>query len=640
MSIYEKNMAALKSVNEDLATKISQITTNEKYEVFASGHYADANILDRETNAFMYEKRPIDDIEETYIELMKEYKLYKIMYIYGIANGHLINMLTQNQFHEFIYVFEPELELLYIALNLTDISEDIASKRVVLVHTQGFDSVIFRRIVEGLAVVHLKAYDLRLNTEFYNRYIADITEVNQNILKVFRYYLVSTGNDAKDELLGLEHFVQNLPLMLKNPQLNNLVHKGRNSDTAIIVATGPSLTKQLPLLKEIQNHVTIFAVDACLPVLEKENIKPDIVTSIERVTATGKFYEHTSSSFQKDIVFAVTAIVAQELLDNIKEGQLQLSMRPTGWHYSFMEFEKYGYLGLGMSAANMAYELASSMKFNQVMIIGQDLAYAKDGKSHALNHIFGDDEIKQKAHDEYTEAYGGDGEVRTTKIWKMFLNGYENTVEQNKEKDFLTINATEGGARIKGTTEMPFAQAVKTYVDKEHKKEKIVLDLPSKELYEKNMLQAVEKLNEAIALAKVMKKSVRKLLKVLTKVIRKYKKYPIEDIHLYAKEKELVKIVDKIAVSRDLYYNGEFKTFYESLISPLLTHLEYDIAYWSLQKETTNKDKVHKEWKMILFHHEWAYRILVNIDAILKIIEPKKADLEAEIFTLDNPQKM
>ena len=628
MSIYNKNMEALKSVNEELATKLSQITTNEKYEVFASGHYADANILDRETNTFMYEKRPIDDIEETYVELMEEYKLYKIMYIYGIANGHLINMLTQNQFHEFIYVFEPELELLYIALNLTDISEDIASKRVVLVHTQDFDSVIFRRIVAGLAVVHLKAYDLRLNTSFYNSYIEDIKEVNQNILKIFRYYLVSTGNDAKDELLGLEHFVQNLPLMLKNPQLNNLVHKGKNSDTAIIVATGPSLTKQLPLLKEIQNHVTILAVDASMPVLEKEGIKPDIVTSIERIALTSEFYKKTSKDFQEGIVFALTAIVAQELVDNVKAGQLQLSMRPTGWHYAFMEFEKYGYLGLGMSAANMAYELASSMKFKQIIIIGQDLAYAKDGNSHAENHIFGSDEIKQKVHDEYTEAYGGEGEVRTTKFWKMFLNGYENTIAQNKEKDFLTINATEGGARIKGTKELSFAEAVKTYVDKEHKKEQILLDLPAEELYEEHMIQATEKLKEAIKLGKMMKKNVKKLLKILTKVIRKYKKYPIEDIHLHAKEKELVKIVDKIAVSRDLYYNGEFKTFYESLISPLLTHLEYDIAYWSLQKEGTNKNKVHKEWKMILFHHEWAYRILINVNAILEIIEPREKELK------------
>jgi len=633
MGIYEKNIASLAIINPDLATKLLKIKTNKKYEVFASGHYADANILDLEDNQFMYEKRPIDEIEETYVELLKTYKLYKVMYIYGIGNGHLCNMLLQNFFHNHIYILEPELELIYIALNLSDLSEDIESGRLIIVHTENTDSVYFRNVLVGLAFVHFKAYDLRLNSPFYEKYIDDIQKVNQNIIKVFQYFAQSAGNDTNDELLGLKHFMQNLELMLKNPTLRDLEKKGKNTDIAIIVATGPSLAKQLPLLKEIKEHVTIIAADASLPVLEKEGIKPDIVTTLERTARTGEFYEHTSVAFQKDIVFALTAIVAQELVDNIKDGQFQLSMRPTGWHYSYMGFDDYGYLGLGMSAANMAYELASTMSFKQIIIIGQDLAYAKDGSSHSKNHIFGTDEIKNNKNDQYVEAYGGDGEARTTKVWKMFLNGYENTVSRNnEEKDFLTINATEGGSRIHGTTELPFKEAVEKYVDIKHIKEKIVLDIPVEENYLQNLEQSKEKISEALALGKDMKKSAKKLLKSLTRIIRKYKEHDIKDIHLYVKEKETRKMVDKIAVIRDKYYKKDFKTFYESLISPLLTHLEFDIAYWSLQIETMEKDRIHKNWKMILFHHEWATRIIINLDAIFEILEPKKKDLEEKLL--------
>ena len=99
--------------------------------------------------------------------------------------------------------------------------------------------------------------------------------------------------------------------------------------------------------------------------------------------------------------------------------------------------------------------------------------------------------------------------------------------------------------------------------------------------------------------------------------------HDIKDIHLYVKEKETRKMVDKIAVVRNKYYKTEFKEFYESLISPLLTHLEFDVAYWSLQIETMEKDRIHKNLKMILFHHEWATRIMINLDAILEILEPK-----------------
>jgi len=624
MGIYEKNIASLAIVNPDLATKLLKIKTNKKYEVFASGHYADANILDLEDNQFMYEKRPIDEIEETYVELLKTYKLYKVMYIYGIGNGHLCNMLLQNFFHNHIYILEPELELIYIALNLTDLSEDIESERLIIVHTENTDSVYFRNVLVGLAFVHFKAYDLRLNSHFYEKYIDDIQKVNKNIIKVFQYFAQSSGNDARDELLGLKHFMQNLELMLKNPTLRNLEQKGKNTDTAIIVATGPSLAKQLPLLKEIKDSVTIIAVDASLPVLEKAGIKPDIVTTLERIALTSIFYASTSVEFQKDIIFALTAIVDEKLIENIKDGQFQFSMRPTGWHYRYMKFDDYGYLGLGMSAANMAYELVSEMEFKQVLIIGQDLAYGEDGTSHSKDHVLGINEIKNNKNDQYTLAYGGKGEVKTTRVWKMFLSGYENIVSKNNEKkDFLTINSTEGGARIEGTIELPFKEAVDKYVDTKHKKEKIILDMPTQDEYLENIKQSQEKINEAIIIGKDMKKSTKKLLKLLTRIIRKYQKYDIKDIHLYVKEKETRKMVDKIAVVRNKYYKTEFKEFYESLISPLLTHLEFDVAYWSLQIETMEKDRIHKNWKMILFHHEWATRIMINLDAILEILEPK-----------------
>jgi len=633
MDIYKKNLTALQEKNPELAKKLSKIETNVKYEVFVKDSFADANVLDMQTNQFMYEKRPIDEIEDVYLKIEKEHKFYKILYIYGIGNGYLLSLLLQNAFHEIIYVFEPDLELLYIALNLTDLSEAISSERLVITQTEDFTDVYFKSIVDGLAIVHFKAYTLELNCNFYGRYLDDIKHVNQEIIKVFRYFMISTGNDANDELLGLKHFTQNISTMLKNPTLKNLRKKGKNSDVAVIVATGPSLAKQLPLLKKIAPYVTIASVDASLPILEKEGITPDIVTSLERVEATAKFYEGISKEFQKDIVFAVTAIVHKKLLDNIKAGQLQLSMRPTGWHYSFMGFDEYGYIGLGMSAANMAYELVSEMDFKQIIIIGQDLAYGKDGSSHTSNHIFGADEVKQSEIDEYVTAYGGDGEARTTKAWKLFLTGYENQVRINNEsKDFITINATEGGARIKGTKELPFAEAINAYVSQDKPKKPIVLDKPTKELYEKNMQQAVERLELAIDLGKDMQKKIKKILKITTQIIRKYKKYDIEDIHKYAKYKETKKIVDKIAAVRDAYYKSDFRTFYESLISPLITHLEYDIAYWSMQPENSNRERIHKNWKMILFHHEWAYRILVNLDAIFKILEPA---LESRFGTLD-----
>ena len=82
-----------------------------------------------------------------------------------------------------------------------------------------------------------------------------------------------------------------------------------------------------------------------------------------------------------------------------------------------MGLNKHGYLGIGLSTANQAYQLAYTLDHKNIVLIGQDLAFAPDGKSHATGHAFA-----QADENLYTTAYGGVGEVRTTYVWDKFKN--------------------------------------------------------------------------------------------------------------------------------------------------------------------------------------------------------------------------
>ncbi|MGM9008744.1 6-hydroxymethylpterin diphosphokinase MptE-like protein, partial [Campylobacter jejuni] len=97
---------------------------------------------------------------------------------------------------------------------------------------------------------------------------------------------------------GIEQFIYNLPQMIKNPSYKELINKRlKLSDTAIIVSTGPSLTKQLPLLKKYANKATIIAADSSYPILYKHNIKPDYVLSLERIPLTSEFFNNDFGEF-------------------------------------------------------------------------------------------------------------------------------------------------------------------------------------------------------------------------------------------------------------------------------------------------------------------------------------------------------
>ncbi|EKB8328021.1 motility associated factor glycosyltransferase family protein, partial [Campylobacter jejuni] len=127
-----------------------------------------------------------------------------------------------------------------------------------------------------------RIYFLELMSHYYERFHEDILGLNKKLAETFKNSIVSYGNDPLDALQGIEQFVYNLPQMITHPSYKELLSKRKGiSDTAIIVSTGPSLTKQLPLLKKYASKATIFCADSSYPILAKHGIKPDYVCMLE-----------------------------------------------------------------------------------------------------------------------------------------------------------------------------------------------------------------------------------------------------------------------------------------------------------------------------------------------------------------------
>jgi hypothetical protein len=94
--------------------------------------------------------------------------------------------------------------------------------------------------------------------------------------------------------------------------------------------------------------------------------------------------------------------------------------------------------------------------------VGQDLAYSQ-GKSHAGAHVGltlqSEDQRAGRLNRTIPGYYGG--EVETTVQLDSYRYWFEEVIR--KYPQLNVINATEGGARIAGTTQMPLAEAVATY---------------------------------------------------------------------------------------------------------------------------------------------------------------------------------
>jgi hypothetical protein len=474
MSFYEINFSALHQVNPLFASTLPLEDTPLHYEVFMDENSIESlNLVHTTLFKPLYDTAPNLALAEQMasFEVFQEYPYF---YFFGLGNGVLLKYLLSNQRLKRLVVIEPDPQIAYIVLHMIDFSQEIREGRLMILGQEQLDFPTMAPLFKELDVQrYAKLYYLHVMSPFYEVFQELIHQSNHLFIETIHHAIVLAGNDTKDALIGLKHHMTNLPSIPHTPPLFDLIKKVGTTDVAVLVSTGPSLAKQLPLLKKIAPYVRIFAVDASLPILIKYGIKPDVVTSIERVALTSRFFKETPKEAMKGVITVLSSLQHAEVIDSVQSSDVIISLRPLGY-MRVTGPKEWGYIGIGMSAANMAYELIYHSHFKTCILIGQDLAYGKDGKSHASGHVFGEDDVKQSEIDGWTVAYGGEGKVKTTAVWNMFRGFFEKDIAEAKAR-METINATEGGARIFGAIELPFETALSLHVKQKSPKSAVKL---------------------------------------------------------------------------------------------------------------------------------------------------------------------
>jgi len=626
MSFYEQNLQALVQKNPKLATKLFSVKENKNFEVFVDEKDPlNVNIADIKNSDVLYPGVPVDETQTKLDEFVK-YQRYPFLYFYGLGNGVFFKALLQNETLRRVVVVEPEVELIYIAFHFNDFTDEIKQDRLVLLDGKNMNSAEAIKIfMLAEAKIFSKTYNLFITLDYYDKHYSDeILRINTLFMQAIEHVVRGTGNSSIDALIGLKHQIANIDKMLETPTLMELLKQCKNTQTAVIVSTGPSLKKQLPLLKKIKDYVTIFCIDASFPILEKENIKPDIVFSLERVIATAKFYSSVSKEFCKDVIFAITSIAHPDLFKEIKAGVLQINMRPFGYTRYF-DKPDYGYLGIGMSAANMAYELVFHANFKNCILIGQDLAFAKNGATHSEGHIFGQADAPADTDAIYVPAYGGDGEVKTTVIWKLFKNFFETDISCANEKGIKTINATQGGARIQGSIEMSFEDAIKEFVDTSVKKSKIKLRSRETADILKDKADAKQKIKQMLIFAKQIKQEVEEVFLHVMHQCEIMDKIDKKRVYEETDFQKLADIMSEIDHIKEYFAQQKFVDIFIDATQALIMHQEIEIAQLQVRDARTDNDRRQKMIEWVYAHKYWLFSlaglIQASIDAVSMGIE-------------------
>ncbi|ECR2166686.1 motility associated factor glycosyltransferase family protein, partial [Campylobacter coli] len=433
--LFNKNIESLSNIL--LKESLKEIKSS-KFELILGKDNLDINLKDTSDNTFLYEN-VIDELNSMLNTYNDKYLLYPVLYFYGFGNGILFKALLQNKNHQHIVVFEKDIEIIWIMFHILDFSSELQSARLMVLNTNKPEIQDYNELCSSKPFFQFsRIYFLELMSHYYERFHEDVLELNKKLVQDFKDSILSHGNDPLDALQGIEQFVYNLPQMITHPSYKELLSKRKGiSDTAIIVSTGPSLTKQLPLLKKYASKATIFCADSSYPILAKHGIKPDYVLSLERIPLTSEFFNNDFGEFDKDILFVLKSYVHPHTTKYLQKNNRNFMLVSTYASFiNYLKLDDFGYFNMGFSVANMNFLLAIHLKHKNIVLIGQDLAYAKDGLSHTKDYSNLD---KHEGHfqrdkNKYTtQAYGDNGKVESSFVWTLFRHNFEQDVANAKK---------------------------------------------------------------------------------------------------------------------------------------------------------------------------------------------------------------
>ncbi|EDC3063295.1 motility associated factor glycosyltransferase family protein, partial [Campylobacter jejuni] len=617
--LFNKNIEALSNIL--LKESLKEIKSS-KFELVLGKDNLDINLKDTSDNTFLYEN-VIDELNSMLNTYNDKYLLYPVLYFYGFGNGILFKALLQNKNHQHIVVFEKDIEIIWIMFHILDFSSELQSARLMILETSSLDIEFFSNFCSSKPFFQFsRIYFLELMSHYYERFHEDILGLNKKLAENFKNSIVSYGNDPLDALQGIEQFVYNLPQMITHPSYKELLSKRKNlSDTAIIVSTGPSLTKQLPLLKKYASKATIFCADSSYPILAKHGIKPDYVLSLERIPLTSEFFNNDFGEFDKDIVFVCAGVVHPKTIEYLKNKTFIITQKILAFPY-YINLKDFSYAAVGFSVAHMAYEFATHLSHKNIIFIGQDLAYAEDGFSHTKDYSNLD---KHEGHFQRDKgkfqclAYGGNGKAESSEVWTMFRFFLQDTISRNI---ISTYNCTEGGARIEGTIEKPFLWACENLLDKDLNKPFEKLEPLSLNKQNEFLLKAYYKVCKSI-------KHCRDFNKILSNDFEN-----IQSIYLSLNEKEedINLAIEKIDEFKNKLENiKQMQDLYE-ILSPLLIQFELNLAKIYVLNPKTKEDAFNKSILWIKEHLEFMELVYGHIkaqeSALIKNILPLEEKLK------------
>lgn len=292
-----------------------------------------------------------------------------------------------------------------------------------------------------------------------------VVNVIKSLKKMILNTLTGLGNSVEDMIHGLQNEYKNVDACITANGLAEVKEKYKGYP-GIVVSAGPSLDKNIHLLKEAYGKAVIITTDAANRACKAIGVKADGIATVERDIPTYNFF-YKEQELDPDMVFVGPALVWPDILSEYPGKKLLLaktSQGIDGWWGDF--FPQQEYILQGFSCSNAAHAVLEQMGCDPIILIGQDFAFTGNKRHSENSKYYKNNNTKEFTKENYdTWVKGIDGEdVPSHEVFNQFREVMEEMITLGSA---TVIDATEGGALIKGTEVMTFKEAIDKYCTRE-----------------------------------------------------------------------------------------------------------------------------------------------------------------------------
>ncbi|MGB0748810.1 MAG: 6-hydroxymethylpterin diphosphokinase MptE-like protein [Magnetospiraceae bacterium] len=219
-----------------------------------------------------------------------------------------------------------------------------------------------------------------------------------------------------------------------------------------IVGAGPSLTKDLPVLRRWRDHVLLVSSGTALGILLREGFTPDIHVENENVPVTAKIVGDLAAKFDlSGVTLLATTTVDPHTAALFKDKWYYLRASLSVAHMFRQDTTPID--GAEPVVSNAAYAALTAAGFREFYLFGVDCGKLEEADHHAEGSIYEDkevfeDEMRKKLENQFDRVVPGNfgGKARTA--WHLDLSRFFFT-RTLRNRGGALFNCSDG-ARIDG----------------------------------------------------------------------------------------------------------------------------------------------------------------------------------------------